>query len=248
MYRRRVHEEIRGLGHKDVLVTLSTIQNDENNDVGFRVAAASALAPYVHPKYQATPTPRFIELQIDIPEFTHVSDAENFLAKIALLVARGHLDIQSGQELSGLVKTWIDSQYQKDELAYKISPPDQRDTTITITGGLPQLPGCENLIMPVINGSAVQEQLLSAPKDVVPPDPPPNEFTPGELPDTPPSCLKAQGLHPLQKHHFAPALGSSCEPATGTNSTTGQGPDGRLAATEERRDSVPETSAQEPLT
>jgi hypothetical protein len=54
---------------------------------------------------QATPTPRFIDLQLDVPEFTHVSDAENFLAKIALLTARGHLDIQSAQELSALVKT-----------------------------------------------------------------------------------------------------------------------------------------------
>jgi hypothetical protein len=147
---------------------------------------------------QATPTPRFIELQIDVPDFQNVSEAEFFLAKIALLVARGHLDIQSGQELSALIKTWIDTQYAKEELQFKISPPETRDTTIHITGGLPALPGT-NISMPVLNGHAVSEQLLAAPTDVVPPSTQrvgeePNEFSPGEL--------KAQGPHPLQKHHF----------------------------------------------
>jgi hypothetical protein len=199
--RRAVFERIQALKHADALETLSTLQNDPNTEPNLRVAAAAALAPYCHPKMQATPTPRFIELQLDVPEFTHLSDAENFLAKIALLVARGHLDIQSAQELSGLVKLWIDSQYQREELNYKISPPETRDTTIHITGGLPALPGT-SITMPVLNGHSVSEQLLSAPTDVVPPEPP-NEFTPAEL--------KAQGPHPLQERHFKP------EPEPGKN-------------------------------
>jgi hypothetical protein len=217
--RREVFERIQALKHADALETLSSIQNDPNSEPNLRVAAASALAPYCHPKMQATPTPRFVDLQIDIPEFTHVSDAEAFLAKIALLCARGHLDIQSAQELSGLVKLWIDSQYQREELNYKISPPETRDTTITITGGLPALPGTQ-IDMPVLNGHAVSEQLLAAPTDVVPAE---NEFP------TPDPCeLKAQGPHPLQKHHFAPGdapQSRSDEPGknstTGTNSTNG---------------------------
>src|SRR6516225_6012886 len=138
--RHEVFEIIKDLGHK-------------SQDEGIKMAAAAALAPYCHPKLQATPTPRFIDLQLDVPEFTHVSDAENFLAKIALLVARGHLDIQQGQELAGLVKLWIDSQYAKDELAYKISPPETRDTVIRIEGGLPALPGT-NIMMPMLDGHA----------------------------------------------------------------------------------------------
>jgi len=161
--RREVFKIIENLGHKDALETLSYLQHNEQIEPGLRIAAAAALAPYCHPKMQATPTPRFVDLQIDIPEFTHVSDAEAFLAKIALLCARGHLDIQSAQELSGLVKLWIDSQYQREELNYKISPPETRDTTITITGGLPQLPGCENLIMPQINGHATNGHALEPP-------------------------------------------------------------------------------------
>jgi hypothetical protein len=197
-------------------VTLSTLQNDKTADPGLRIAAASALAPYCHPKMQATPTPRYIDLQLDVPDFVHVSDAEAFLAKIALLVARGHLDIQQGQELQGLVTAWINTQYQREELQYKLSPPAERDQTITIEGGLPALPGT-NITMPVLNGHAVSEQLLAAPTDVIPPDRhqclsadtgQPVSATPGEL--------KAQGPHPLQEHHF-----KSEEP--GKNSPNGGG-------------------------
>src|SRR5262249_10152672 len=103
--RHEVFEIIKGLGHKDALETLSYLQHNEQIEPSLRIAAAAALAPFCHPKMQATPTPRFIDCEIDVPsEFTHVSDAEAFLGKIALLVARGHLDIQSAQELSGLVK------------------------------------------------------------------------------------------------------------------------------------------------
>jgi len=184
--RKEVFDIIKNLGHKDALETLSYLQHNEQIDPGLRIAAASALAPYCHPKMQATPTPRFIDLQLDIPEFTHVSDAESFLAKIALLCARGHLDIQSAQELSGLVKTWIDSQYQREELNYKISPPEQRDTTLRIEGGLPALPGT-SIVMPVLDGHATNGNghALAAPVDAVPaieaapkaqdPEPPPQD-------------------------------------------------------------------------
>jgi hypothetical protein len=164
--RAEVFDIIKNLGHKDALETLSYLQHNEQIDPGLRIAAAAALAPYCHPKMQATPTPRFIDLQLDIPEFSHVSDAENFLAKIALLTAKGHLDIQSAQELSGLVKTWIDSQYLREELNYKISPPETRDTTIRIEGGLPALPGT-NVTMPVLDGKPVTNghAALAAPVD-----------------------------------------------------------------------------------
>jgi hypothetical protein len=124
----------------------------------------------MHPKLQSLPVPRFIDLQLDVPEFERVSDAERFLAKVAVLTARGHLDIQSAQELIGIVKTWIDTQYQRDELQHKINPPEQRDQTIVITGGLPQLPGT-NITMPLVNGHAVAEGLITPPTDVVPPAP-----------------------------------------------------------------------------
>jgi hypothetical protein len=147
------------------------------------------------------PPPRYVELEIDVNEFTHVSDAENFLAKIALLTARGSLDIQSAQELSGLVKTWIDTQYAKDELQFKINPPETRDTTIRIEGGLPALPGT-NITMPMLDGHAVSEQLPAAPTDVIPPDDGTNPVQETAASELSPAELKAQGPHPLQERHF----------------------------------------------
>jgi len=165
-----VFDIIKGLGHNDALVTLSTLAH-ESQDEGIKIAAAAALAPYCHPKLQATPTPRFIENPIDVPEFTHLSDAESFLAKLATLVARGDLDIQTGLELSSLAKNWIESQYAREELAIKQinAGATEHEQVIRVTGGLPVLPGCENLIMPQINGQATNgHAALAAPTDAVP--------------------------------------------------------------------------------
>ena len=56
-------------------------------------------------------------------------------------MAAGELDFQSGLGLSSIVKAWIDSQYQRKELQFKINPPEERDQVIKIEGGLPALPG-----------------------------------------------------------------------------------------------------------
>ena len=156
--RREVLERLQGLGHTDALETLSTIQNDINIDPSIRVAAASSLANYSHPKLQSIPTPRFIDNPIDVPHFDRISDAETFLAKLPVLVARGELDFQSAQELCAMTTLWINSQYQREELAIKQynAGSTEHEQTIRIEGGLPVLPGCENLIMPVLAPPAPQ--------------------------------------------------------------------------------------------
>jgi hypothetical protein len=69
-------------GNKDPLITLSEISSSDP-DSAIRATAANMLAPYMHSKMQSTPAPRYVE-EIDIPiEFTHLSDAEQFLARIA---------------------------------------------------------------------------------------------------------------------------------------------------------------------
>jgi hypothetical protein len=159
-----IFNRLENRGDTDPADLLSSIVTNNQEPNELRIQAAGLLMPYKYGKHGSIPSPRYIELEVDVNEFTHVNDAENFLAKIALLVARGHLDIQSGQELSALVKTWIDTQYAKDELQYKINPPETRDTTIRVEGGLPVLPGCENLIMPVLDGKPVTNgHALAAP-------------------------------------------------------------------------------------
>jgi hypothetical protein len=154
--RREVFERIHGLQHLDALETLSTIQNDSNTDPSIRVAAASALAPYCHPKMQSTPTPRFIDTPIDVTNFDRLSDAESFLARLPVLVARGELDFQSAQELCAMTNLWMQTQYAREELAIKQfnAGTTEHEQVIRVTGGLPPLPGT-NITMPVLNGHAV---------------------------------------------------------------------------------------------
>ena len=150
---------------------------------------------------------------------TRLSDAEQFLAKVAALVAHGQLDFQAGQNLSALAKNWIDSQYAREELAIKQynSGTTEHEQTIRIEGGLPALPGT-NITMPQLNGHTTDARALAAPTDVVPQTAgdsgePPNEITPGEA--------KAIGPHPLQKHHFEEPRQNS---GNGSGETQDQGP------------------------
>src|SRR5262245_15389898 len=153
--RKEVFEIIKNLGHKDALETLSYLQHNEQVESGLRIAAAAALAPFCHPKMQATPTPRYVETPIDVPDFERVTDAECFLAKLPVLVARGLLDFHSAQELCAMTKLWIDSQNARQELELKAINQGASDTeqVIRIQGGLPELPGC-NVMMPQLNGHA----------------------------------------------------------------------------------------------
>jgi hypothetical protein len=142
--------------------------------------------PYKYSKCGTAPVQVYIDVPLDTPEFTHLSDAEQFLAKIAALVAHGQLDFQAGQNLSALAKNWIDAQYAREELAIKQynAGSTEHEQTIRIEGGLPALPGT-NVTMPVLDGRSVTNghAALAAPTDAVPaieaapkaqdPEPPP---------------------------------------------------------------------------
>ena len=167
--RHEVFQIIKDLGHKDALVTLSTLAH-ESQDEGIKIAAAAALAPFCHPKLQATPTPRFIDTPIDVPDFGRVSDAERFLAKLPVLVARGELDFQSAQELCAMTKLWIDSQNARTELDLKAinAGAGEHEQRIVVTGGLPELPGT-SVVMPQLDGHATNgHHALAAPEPAVP--------------------------------------------------------------------------------
>jgi hypothetical protein len=209
-----LEQRLRDRGDVDPADFCSSIVSSDKESTELKLAAANYLLPYLYSKRGAMPPPRFIDgLEIDVNEFQHVSDAENFLAKIALLTAKGHLDIQSAQELSGLVKTWIDSQYQREELQFKINPPEQHDQIIQVQGGLPSLPGTR-IDMPQLNGHTADARALAAPTDIIPstnqvPETTANELSPGQL--------KAQGPYPLKESYFKP------DPEPGKNSPNGGG-------------------------
>ena len=140
-------------------------------------------------------TPRYIDEPVQLPEPVTIEQANRNIAYISNLKAQGLIDLDFANSLIADNTTIANNLIAEEELKFKIYPPEERDTVIKIEGGLPKLPGAETLIMPVPNGRAVSEQLLSAPEDVVPTDAP-NEFTPADL--------KASSPHPLQEHYFAP--------------------------------------------
>jgi hypothetical protein len=130
--------EIKNRGYLDPLLTLAKAQH-ESEDEGRRIAAAAALAPYAHPKLQALPAPRFIATPIDVPDFQTVEDAENFLAKVTVLVARGELDFQSALELSTMAKNWIDAKNAHLIYAFPSSANSRSIIRAKILGGEPPI-------------------------------------------------------------------------------------------------------------
>ena len=201
----------------------SQIVSNPNESTELKLAAANYLLPYLYPKRGAVATPRYIDEPIQLPEPQTIEQANKNIAYISNLKAQGLIDLDFANSLIADNTTIANNLIAEEELKFKLYPPEQRDTTIHITGGLPSLPGT-NITMPVLNGHAVSEQLLSAPTDVVP-----DVSSSGTA--TTPGEAKTQGAHPLQKHHFA-----SAEP--GTSSTIGGSPPAALAA--------PETNDQEP--
>jgi hypothetical protein len=199
-----IFNRLENRGDLDPADLLSTIVTNPQEQQELRIQAAGLLMPYKYGKHGSIPPLRYIDEPVQLPEPLTIEQANKNIAYISNLKAQGLIDLDFANSLIADNTTIANNLIAEEELRFKINPPETRDTTIRIEGGLPQLPGCENLIMPVLNGSSVREQLLTAPTDVIPPDDGTNQVpsdaatefnpTPGEL--------KAQGPHPLQEHHF----------------------------------------------
>ena len=164
-----IFHRLENRGGLDPADLLSSIVTNNQEPKELRIQAAGLLMPYKYSKCGTSPVPRFIPNPIDVGEFTHISDAESFLTKIATFVAGGELDFQSALELSSIVKVWIDSQYAREELAIKQlnAGTTEHEQVIRVTGGLPELPGT-SIVMPVLDGRPVTNgHALAAPTDAV---------------------------------------------------------------------------------
>jgi hypothetical protein len=154
---REAFEAIKNAGYIDPLVNLAKIQHEGETE-SIRTSAAAALVPYVHPKLQSIPVPRFIDRPFKIPVFQTIDDAKNFLASIPNRIAAGELDLDFADSLTKSTVAWLQLQYAEMGIDLKAAAQgaSDRDTTIRILGGLPVMPGCENLMMPTpeqINGN-----------------------------------------------------------------------------------------------
>src|SRR6516225_7592463 len=185
--RTEIFNRLENRGDLDPADLLSSIVTNNQEPKELRIQAAGLLMPYKYSKCGTAPVQIYIDVPLDTPEFTHLSDAEQFLAKVAALVAHGQLDFQAGQNLSALAKAWIDAQYQREELAIKQfnTGSTEHEQVIRVEGGLPPLPGT-NVTMPLLDGKPVTNgHALAAPTDAVPaieaahkaqdPEPPPQD-------------------------------------------------------------------------
>jgi len=182
--RRRLQDR----GDVDPADFCSAIVSNPNEPTELKLAAANYLLPYLYSKRGAVPTPRYIDEPIQLPEPTTIEQANKNIAYISNLKSQGLIDLDFANSLIADNTTIANNLIAEEELKFKLYPPETRDTTIRIEGGLPQLPGCENLIMPQLNGHATNghgHAALAAPVDAVPaieaapkaqdPEPPPQD-------------------------------------------------------------------------
>jgi hypothetical protein len=131
---------------------LRDFADDPTIKPGLRIAAAAAGAKY---------DPQFLHSIIEVPAFGSVPEAETFLLELSRREGRRELDSKSVAIISARTQAWIDNQRADDvsqradtELELKrIAASDTGDQHITISGGLPSLPGC-NVMMPQLDGRA----------------------------------------------------------------------------------------------
>jgi hypothetical protein len=141
----------------------SSIVSNPNEPTELRLAASNYLLPYLYAKRGAVPTPRYIDEPIQLPEPTTIEQANKNIAYISNLKAQGLIDLDFANSLIADNTTIANNLIAEEELKFKLYPPEERDTVIKIEGGLPQLPGAENLIMPQLNGHATNGHDALAP-------------------------------------------------------------------------------------
>jgi hypothetical protein len=137
----RIFRELEARGDKDPADILSAIASDPNEPKELRVRCASELMGFKHGKMGTIPAPRYLEEPIEVPDFQSIDQAKDFLAAIAQRAGRGELELQSANDISNLVRNWIEANLAHIGTNLKVEAQGTGDATIRIEGGLPALPG-----------------------------------------------------------------------------------------------------------
>jgi hypothetical protein len=182
-----LRRRLKDRGDTDPAEFCSSIVSSETESTELKLAAANYLLPYLYPKRGAVPTPRYIDEPVQLPEPVTIEQANKNIAYISNLKAQGLIDLDFANSLIADNTTIANNLIAEEELKFKLYPPEQHDQVIKIEGGLPRIPGAENLIMPQLNGHATHGNghALAAPTDAVPaieaahkardPEPPPQD-------------------------------------------------------------------------
>jgi hypothetical protein len=180
-----IFNRLENRGDIDPADLLSSIVTNPQEQQELRIQAAGLLMPYKYGKHGSIPPLRYIDQPIQLPEPTTIEQANRNISFISNLKAQGLIDLDFANSLIADNTTIANNLIAEEELKFKISPPETRDSTIRIEGGLPALPGT-NVTMPVLDGRSVTNgHALEPPPPVVPaiesapnsqdPEPPPQE-------------------------------------------------------------------------
>ena len=180
-----IFNRLENRGDLDPADLLSSIVTNPQEQQELRIQAAGLLMPYKYGKHGSIPPLRYIDQPIQLPEPTTIEQANRNISFISNLKAQGLIDLDFANSLIADNTTIANNLIAEEELKFKISPPETRDSTIRIEGGLPALPGT-NVTMPVLDGRSVTNgHALEPPPPVVPaiesapnsqdPEPPPQE-------------------------------------------------------------------------
>jgi hypothetical protein len=172
------YEEAKARGYKHPFLAMMEIANDMTQPVERRDGMLREAASYVCPKPKQT-----IAVEQEVPTFTTAEQAEAFLAEFISTMAP---DLEP-EQIATMTRQFILSKREGRELELKSIAAGKtvEPMHVIIDGGLPIMPGHENLIMPGMNGKEINGTAIIEHRS----DPPIEPISPPEnsSPEEPPS-------------------------------------------------------------
>jgi hypothetical protein len=173
-----LRERLKARGGKDPAEFLSDIISSSDASLECKIQASGQLMPYYHSKLGAIPVepePRFMgidpEILSRIQEPKSIEEVYGNIGYLSHLKANGTISIESADSLINDQKIILSGMV--DDIKIRVvNGATSQTQRIVIEGGLPQLPGCENLIMPPINEYPGDAPLNGHATTVVDPQPP----------------------------------------------------------------------------
>jgi hypothetical protein len=162
-----VLDKIKAAGYTDPLITLAQLQAN-SDDEAIRATAANMLAPYLHSKNATkpiAPDPVYFEAEA-LPRPRTIAQACDNIALLSEMKSTGKMDVATADSLINDQRIILNALVDEAKLLAAQGDLSQ-EQKIVITGGLPVMPGCENLIMPQLNGHSLELSAIPA-QDPVP--------------------------------------------------------------------------------
>jgi hypothetical protein len=170
----KLQNRIRELNGIDPFDFLTSVIKNDKEPKELRVQAANMQLPYLYSKRGATAEPPArvyleTELRLPHPDPRSIAQGRDNIVYLSNLKATGQIDQAWGDNL-------IADQYKilsalVDEAKIAIQGGEQGEQVIRIEGGLPTMPGLEELIMPKLNGHSLELQAIESEPPAQAPDP-----------------------------------------------------------------------------